>query len=143
VKNGPYILVKAPENYPGKKYRDKYCYEHVLVYWQNTGVVPGDNEQIHHKDDDKHNNQFSNLEKINKGAHQKLHGERSPSNLVKFKCPGCQNIFFRRRGNTFLIKGGIYAACSRECTGVISYIKIKDIKEYEIRILDNIVDEFK
>ena len=33
MKNGKYILVKAPANYLGKKYRNKYVYEHILNYW--------------------------------------------------------------------------------------------------------------
>ena len=43
MKNGDYILVKAPTNYPGKKYRNKYCYEHHLVYWQHYGIIPNNN----------------------------------------------------------------------------------------------------
>ena len=31
MKSGNYILIKAPDNYPGKKYRGKYCYEHHYV----------------------------------------------------------------------------------------------------------------
>ena len=31
--NGDYILVVAPDDYPGVRYREKYCYEHYLVYW--------------------------------------------------------------------------------------------------------------
>lgn len=34
VKNGPYELVIAPEEYPGKKYRGRYAYEHRVNYWR-------------------------------------------------------------------------------------------------------------
>ena len=144
MKNGPYILVKAPSDYPGKKYRDKYCYEHVLIYWQNTGDLPGDDEQIHHKDEDKHHNEFSNLEKIKKGAHQKLHHKDDLMNIVKFKCTGCQEIFFRRRGNSFLVKGGRFCCCSQKCIGDTTAFQIAgNLVEYEKRISENIVEEFK
>ena len=46
--NGNYEFITAPENYPGKKYRDKYCYEHVFVWWQNTGTIAGKGNVIQH-----------------------------------------------------------------------------------------------
>lgn len=143
MKNGPYILVKAPENYPGKRYRGKYCYEHILVYWQNTNTLPSENEQIHHKDGDKHNNVFSNLEKININEHKILHGEIMLSACVKFKCPWCGVIFLKEKRNSHLIKGGKYTACSRSCSGNISGLIRSNIDEFNLRISDNIVEEIK
>jgi len=41
MKNGPYEMVIAPEEYPGRRYRNRYVYEHQLVWWKNTGkLVP-------------------------------------------------------------------------------------------------------
>jgi hypothetical protein len=73
MKNGPYELVIAPEGYPGKRYRDRYCYEHHLVWWQNTGEVPGEAELIHHKNEDKRDNRFENLEKKGWARHTAEH----------------------------------------------------------------------
>ena len=41
MKNGDYNLAIAPPDFPGKKYRGKYCSEHVLNYWLANGIVPG------------------------------------------------------------------------------------------------------
>lgn len=73
MKNGPYEMVIAPKDYPGKKYRDRYCYEHTLVWWKNTGTIPKDNEIIHHKNGNKRDNPFSNLELRKKGGHVNYH----------------------------------------------------------------------
>lgn len=62
MKNGPYELVLAPDNYPGKRYRGKYCYEHHLVYWRTHCILPGPGEVVHHKDENKRNNDPANLE---------------------------------------------------------------------------------
>lgn len=37
---GPYILIIPPPEYPGKKYRGRYAYEHHVVWWENTGGDP-------------------------------------------------------------------------------------------------------
>lgn len=73
MKNGPYELVVAPEDYPGKKYRDRYCYEHHLSYWRATGEVIKPGETIHHKNEQKLDNEPGNLEKMPNGAHASLH----------------------------------------------------------------------
>lgn len=142
MKNGPYILVKAPENYPGKKYRGKYCYEHVLVWWQNTGEIPGDDEQIHHKDEDKHNNVFENLEKIKNGAHQKLHHKDDMSACVEFKCPGCGILFVKEKRQSHLTANrSEYTTCSRECSGKVSHIQRRDPELYKRLLLENVIRE--
>lgn len=94
MRNGPYILVVAPANYPGKKYRDRYVYEHQLVWWQMTGEVVRDGYVIHHKDENKHNNEFSNLEHILRVAHHKIHA-MLPA-IAKHVCGWCGNEFEKR-----------------------------------------------
>ena len=42
--NGDYILVVAPPDYPGVKYRGRYCYEHRLVWWKEHNFLPKDDE---------------------------------------------------------------------------------------------------
>jgi hypothetical protein len=94
MRNGPYELVIAPPDYPGKRYRDKYCYEHHLVWWQNTGEVPGPKELIHHKNEHKRDNAFSNLEKITKKEHDAHHSEkRHKEALVVSTCSWCRKPF--------------------------------------------------
>lgn len=50
MKNGKYVLIVAPTEYPGTRYRGKYCYEHTYVFWKHTGVLPKKGEIVHHKD---------------------------------------------------------------------------------------------
>ena len=126
MKNGPYILVVAPENFPGKKYRGRYCYQHHLVWWTHNGTVPAAGEIIHHKDGDKHNNEISNLELMDGRKHNHLH--RQPRIMVKFRCPWCGKEFWRRR-RAVLPKYREHAYCSRACVGHSSTCKDKSFIE--------------
>jgi len=74
VKNGPYELVVAPIDYPGFKYRGKYCYEHHLVWWRHTGELVLHPFLLHHKNEDKRDNRFENLEKLTRSEHTAQHG---------------------------------------------------------------------
>jgi hypothetical protein len=98
VKNGPYELIVAPDGYPGVRYRGRYAYEHVVVWWQNTGAMPPSGSVVHHKDENKRNNEFDNLETKPRANHTKDHklGNRrvahSPwsKGLVRCKCKECK-----------------------------------------------------
>lgn len=73
MRNGPYELVIAPSDYPGMRYRGRYCYEHTLVYWRTHGVLPGPGDVIHHKDTDRRNNVPDNLEMKTRSEHTSEH----------------------------------------------------------------------
>ena len=73
MRNGPYLFVIALD-YPGKKYRGRYIYEHHLVWWKNTGQPVPEGYVVHHKNEDMHDNRFENLELIESEQHKKLHG---------------------------------------------------------------------
>lgn len=99
MRNGPYILVVAPEDYPGKKYRGRYVYKHILVFWKNTGRLPLPDHVIHHKNDDKHDNKFDNLEEKHKGVHsgdhshnrgKLIHGTLNAYDYYKCRCIECK-----------------------------------------------------
>lgn len=94
MKNGPYNLVIAPENYPGKKYREKYAYEHHVVYWENTGKIPVKGKtEVHHKDENKRHNIFSNLEMLDSSKHKRLHNLGSGEGSMDLVCYFCKIIF--------------------------------------------------
>lgn len=61
MRNGPYEMVVAPAGYPGKKYRGRYVYEHQLVWWKKTGKLVPLGFVLHHKNEHKRHNVFSNL----------------------------------------------------------------------------------
>lgn len=118
MRNGEYILVVAPKDYPGKKYRGRYCYEHILVYWQNTGELPKDGEIIHHIDGNKHNNIFSNLRKMSTEEHTMKHAEGKKRTMVRLRCPVCGILFTREKRQTHLGgKPSSVTCCCRKCSG--------------------------
>lgn len=119
MKNGPYTLVVAPSNYPGKKYRGRYCYEHHLVWWQNVGSLPKNGEVIHHKNKDKTDNRFSNLEILAMVEHSRQHAAENPKNLLKMWCAMCGKLFERevREINAKIRKGQKDFYCNRSCMG--------------------------
>lgn len=93
MRNGPYILVVAPAGYPGKRYRGRYAYEHQVVWWQNTGRCVRAGFLVHHKNDDKHDNRFVNLEEKTPSKHSKEHA--LPITYVALKCAYCNAEFSR------------------------------------------------
>ena len=115
MRNGPYILVVAPKDYPGKKYRDRYCYEHHLVWWKNTGQLPRIGYIVHHRDGDKHHNEFSNLEEISWAGH--THHHRRLPTMVTMVCGECGKEFQRRRNSDTRRWGCKMVFCNRSCMG--------------------------
>lgn len=121
--NGDYILVIAPDNFPYKKYRGKYCYEHVLVYWKHYGHIPT-GYIVHHVNGDKHDNRIENLKIMSNSEHVRLHNIEKGKTMVVIKCPYCKNIFTREKRNTFLSKReNTVTLCSRSCSGKFSHME--------------------
>ena len=119
--NGNYILVIAPEDYPGKKYRNKYCYEHQLVYWLNNSKLVPNGYLIHHKNENKHDNRIENLELLSVVYHSKLH-----SPIIKpitLNCSNCKKEFeIKRHFYNYKLKCGQKEFfCSRRCIGLYNY----------------------
>lgn len=136
MKNGEYNLVIAPEEYPGKLYRGKYCYEHHLIYWQNYGIVPNSEEVIHHKDGNKRNNNIENLELMNRVKHIIFHDMNMKRNMVLLECPICHRIFSREKHQTHLNKPTNKATyCSRNCAAKAA--------NTNINIKNNVIREYK
>ena len=88
MKNGPYELVKAPDNYPGRTYRGarRYVYEHILIWWIHAGTLPKPNQVVHHKNGKQRDNRFRNLELKTRAAHTKEHQQREKA---VFECSYC------------------------------------------------------
>lgn len=117
MKSGEYILVRAPDNYPGKKYRNKYIYEHHLVWWINTGDIIGADQVIHHKNENKLDNRFENLEVLSRSSHS-IHHSTKESSKLELVCPVCNRIFIRRKSDFFFRRRNkqLKFYCSRRCS---------------------------
>ena len=73
-----YKLIQAPTDYPGRVYSRNRVLEHHLVWWLNTGYAPNQNEIVHHKNKNKLDNHFENLELKLRSDHSREHNkERS------------------------------------------------------------------
>jgi len=142
MKNGEYEFAIAPDDYPGMKYRGRYCYEHQLVWWMNTGEVPNEDELIHHKNGKKRDNRFENLEKQTRREHTSHHaGGRT---MTRIRCPFCGIIFVKERRLTHLIISSKTATfCSRRCNGKF-FVKGQQLSnDKKRRIETSVIDVFK
>lgn len=95
MRNGPYVMVKAPSTYPGKKYRSRYVYEHHLVWWNHMNQIVPDGYLIHHINEIKTDNRIDNLQLISRANHSSEHGQEAHiKNRKEIKCAGCQKNFY-------------------------------------------------
>ncbi len=113
MRNGPYELIIAPEDYPGMKYRTRYAYEHHVVWWQHTGDIVAGEYVIHHKNGNKRDNDINNLEKQTRAEHT---GQHNRVLDVETTCTRCGKLFavaahnFRSRMKRY---GRLF--CGRSC----------------------------
>jgi len=74
-------------------------------------------EIVHHKDQDKRNNDPSNLEVVNRSDHARMHMFRGGAKMIDLKCLRCGTDFIRaaysERHNRKMGKDGPF--CSRSC----------------------------
>ena len=131
MKNGKYELVIAPEEYPGGKYRGKYCYEHHLVWWKKTGEIVPLGWEIHHVNGDHRDNRFCNLRLLIAKKHRELHGRfLKEKSRIKFACPQC--------GKAKILKGNSYRVrlknnkmkkvfCSRNCATKYQHSRVAQL----------------
>lgn len=89
MKNGPYELILAPADYPGKRYRGKYAYEHHVVYWYHLGIIPTREEVVHHINGIKRDNRIENLSLESLSKHSSLHHKKEWPEII---CGYCSKI---------------------------------------------------
>lgn len=116
MKNGPYELIVPPDDYPGKRYRGRYAYEHRVTWWKKTGKNPDDFPMhfIHHANESRRDNDENNLHLMDKGEHQRHHNKNRAMPLDNRSCRHC--------GDAFQCKS--YSPkqfCSLRCVGLYNY----------------------
>lgn len=119
MRNGKYELITAPEEYPGRLYRGKYCYEHIYVWWLNTKEIPDNKEVIHHINNQKRDNRIENLTKLSISEHGSLHNQVNTK--PNTKCSHCNKEFKVR---PWKLKRK-YTFCSRKCVGLFGFYRKK------------------
>ena len=117
MKNGEYTLVVAPYDYPGKRYRERYAYEHHVVWWKRTGETLKHGYHIHHVNEDKRDNRFENLVYLTQAEHHAIHAPTAATTRVV--CSNCGGVVTRtvrdikqKRKN-----GQTDFYCNRRCMG--------------------------
>jgi len=111
-----YAIVKDHPN----RTKDNYVLLHRVVAENKLGRLLNSNEIVHHIDEDKKNNDPSNLEVMTRRSHNELHAGQQPKTVVDFICPHCQCTFTVEKRNTRLVKSKSkqkLTFCSRSCSG--------------------------
>jgi predicted Zn-ribbon and HTH transcriptional regulator len=91
-KTHKHVLIFIKGVFPGA-HRSGYAMRSRVVWWLNTGeVVVGDKIDIHHDDEDKTNDRFSNLKRLEHLAHAHHHHPKG-LHLVQKNCIKCGIAF--------------------------------------------------
>ena len=108
------IIGEKTQRFAGFTFRERkdghYWYNlglHQLVWFYYTGVMSGDNLDVHHKDRNPANNDISNLQLLTASEHAKLHSHFATE--VERICEYCGKIY-RSTG-----RNGLNRFCSRKC----------------------------
>lgn len=109
-----YFRVCRPD-YP-RAYNEGYAKRYHVVWWLETSRVVPDGYVIHHKDHNKTNDRFDNLELVEHGQHTRRHNQpRVETAKVFHCCMRCNKLFSLTRARTNEGKYGRGKYCSQKC----------------------------
>lgn len=118
IKKGDYDYALVP-NHP-KATKNGYVLYHRVVVENYLGRILEDNEVVHHKDGDKHNNTIENLEVMSANEHAHHHAKKGRT-CVELVCHCCGKTFIREKRQ--IKKNCIHTFCSRSCNAKYNRIK--------------------
>lgn len=110
VKKGKYLYGVCKEHPKATKYG--YVLLHRLVAENTLSRRLTDDEVVHHKNHDTHDNRPENLEVMDKYEHSRLHGAERVRKTLSLVCPWCKCKFERFENQTSKRKN---IFCSRSC----------------------------
>ena len=132
MRNGPYELILAPKDYPGKRYRGRYAYEHIVVFWQSYGFVPPKGWEIHHVNGNHRDNVVVNLQLVTNKEHRQLHIK--PKSYVTKPCGYC-GIEVKKTKQRAWGKKTFY--CNRNHSRLVKLASRRTVNSlFQIRTLD-------
>ena len=117
VSKGDYNYAVVPKHPNSGKHG--YVLEHRIIMENHLGRLLNSNEVVHHKDENKKNNDISNLEVLSDIEHVRLHSSIGRT-YVRLCCPECKRIFVIEKRKSFLSKRHKYTCCSMTCRGKFS-----------------------
>lgn len=109
--------------------------EHVVVAEAKLGRYLLPSEVVHHKDEDRQNNDPENLHVFTSQAeHARYHKSLHPEQMVTLTCPACGKKFTVPRRQTHLVKKNQKnpTCCSRHCSGIYAVRIYRELKVKEI-----------
>lgn len=92
-KGGGYMYARTNPLHPKANSKGLYPLHRILVE-NSLGRNLEDNEDVHHIDENKNNNDISNLIVLPHGEHQKLHAIKRAVDNYSIVCEACKNMFF-------------------------------------------------
>lgn len=145
VKKGDYLYAVVPEH--PKRTDKNYVLMHRVVVENSIGRLLKDDEIIHHKNEDKHDNRVENLEITTVSKHSTEHGLAKGRKYVKLKCPNCATKFEKPHNSTHLSKPAYqYTFCNRICAGTFTRNKqLSNISYEELKRAadDNVIEVYR
>lgn len=117
IRKGDYLYALVPEHPNANK--NNYVLYHRIVMENYLNRYLDSCEEVHHIDNNKHNNNIDNLELTLKGKHQQFHRLQKGRQYVRLQCPSCNCIFDRPENQTHLVKWSKYevTCCCKICRG--------------------------
>jgi uncharacterized protein (DUF1330 family) len=94
-----------------------YVYLHRLAMEHYVGRLLERHEHVHHRDENKWNNDRANLVIVTNSEHGRLHGIARRTPDIALTCSFCHREFRRRFHQRPKVKGYKKAYCSRRCMG--------------------------
>ena len=135
IHKGKYDYALVP-NHP-KATKNGYVLYHRVVMENHLGRLLLDSEEVHHIDENTHNNNISNLQVMKSGEHQRHHGLLRGKTYARIKCPNCGNVYVKLKKDSIDKK---QYNCSRKCGRLFQLLSKT---EQEERIKNCILEIFK